>query len=123
MRYRRQSYSISFRTLIKRIALLTINREELSDRHRWGLPENGRRPWEDFHDRIWLPRCNSLAAAASSRMGRPLTTMERRRIWRARTPLVLSIALDDIERSAQPNSIESIVENLPQGIDRPDPTN
>jgi hypothetical protein len=80
-----------------------------------------RRPSDDFHDQVWLPLCNLIAEQAN-RLGRPLTLDDRRRIWRSRSSLVLETLLREIEHSTSLEPLEKALQDLPPGMDRPDPT-
>jgi hypothetical protein len=81
-----------------------------------------RRPSDDFHDQTWLPLCANLAAAAAERLNRSLTERERRKVWRARSVLVLEVALKEIQASGDGPAVAMLLASLPSGIDRPDPT-
>ena len=81
-----------------------------------------RKPADDYHDHTWLPLCTRIAAAASSRLDRPLTAKERRVLWRARSVLVLEVASKEIQTAANPDAVVALLAGLPTGLDRPDPT-
>ena len=86
------------------------------------MPDGWRKPSDAFHDQTWLPLCTSVAVAASRVLNRPLTPKERRAIWRAKTVLLLETVRDEIARSTDPQAVAVLLAQLPQGIDRPDPT-
>ena len=86
------------------------------------LPEDHRRPSDDFHDRVWLPLCQRVEDAAVARLNRPLSEKERRRIWRSRSELVLEVALKEIAEAPSSQHVGVLLATLPTGIDRPDPT-
>jgi hypothetical protein len=80
-----------------------------------------RRPSDDFHDQIWLPLCNQVAKLAAAKMQRPLSSDERRMVWRGRSQLVLELLLKELT-SASPGEAIALLRNAPTGMDRPDPT-
>lgn len=82
----------------------------------------GRKPADEYHDRTWLPLCTSVADAATPLLGRPLTPKERRSVWRARSALVLEVALKEIRVAESADAIAALLATLPTGMDRPDPT-
>jgi hypothetical protein len=82
----------------------------------------GRKPADEYHDRIWLPLCTSVADAATTLLGRPLTPKERRSVWRARSALVLEVALKEIRAAQNAHTIAELLARFPTGMDRPDPT-
>jgi hypothetical protein len=81
-----------------------------------------RKPSDVYHDETWLPLCERLAEAAAQRLNRPLTASERRAIWRARSELVLQVALSEIQAGTDPQAVSAVLAAMPTGIDRPDPT-
>ncbi len=101
---------------IRRVSLIRSQRIPLA------IPVEYRKPSDDFHDQIWLPLCEKVAAAASQRLNRELTEKERRTIWRTRSELTLNVALAEIEQSADPQQVAVLLATLPPGMDRPDPT-
>jgi hypothetical protein len=84
------------------------------------VPADRRKASDDYHEQVWLPLCEKVADAASSRLGRPLTAKERRTIWRARTELVLDVLLDEVKKAGSPEEVHSLLASLPSGMDRPD---
>jgi hypothetical protein len=80
-----------------------------------------RRPSDDYRDQVWLPLCNLIAEAAGH-LGRPLTTDERRKIWRSRSSLILETILREIEQTNTRARLGQVLRDLPPGMDRPDPT-
>ena len=120
--------ALPFAALI--IAIIAVN--VLRNVHRisgsangdWSSPADpaARKPADEFHDQTWLPLCVAVSEAAELRLGRPLSNRERRAIWRARSPLVLEIALQDIQATTTSDSVTALIAALPSGIDRPDPT-
>ena len=81
-----------------------------------------RRPSDVYHDETWLPMCGRLADTAAQRLSRPLTPNERRAIWRARSELVLQVALSEVQFATDPQAVTDVLAAMPTGIDRPDPT-
>ena len=81
-----------------------------------------RRPSDVYHDETWLPLCERLADATAQRLNRPLTPSERRAIWRARSELVLQVALSEVQAATDPRTVSDVLAAMPTGIDRPDPT-
>ncbi len=81
-----------------------------------------RRPSDVYHDETWLPLCERLAEAAAQRLARSLTGNERRAIWRARSELVIDIALSEVQAATDPQAVSDVLAAMPTGIDRPDST-
>ncbi|HYE19155.1 MAG TPA: hypothetical protein VEA69_11960 [Tepidisphaeraceae bacterium] len=89
----------------------------------FGFPERGRKPSDDYHDQVWVPVCTRVADAAEARLGRALSARERRAVWRAKSALVLEVALKEIEGAAGDKGVvERLLGELPAGVNRPDPT-
>jgi hypothetical protein len=83
----------------------------------------GRRtPSDEFHDRTWLPLCKSIADAVNNKLNRPLTAVERRKLWRSRSPLILEVGLKEIQAASTADEVNALLAKLPPGMDRPDPT-
>ena len=82
-----------------------------------------RRPSDVYHDDIWLPMCRQLADAAARRLNRPLTANESSAIWRARSELVLQVALSEVHAATDAKAVTDVLAAMPSGIDRPDPKN
>jgi hypothetical protein len=83
--------------------------------------ESHQRPSDEFREQTWAPLCNSVATAAAAKLRRPLSSKERRLIWRSRTRLVLESILPDIEIASDPATVETLLKSLPSGLNRPDP--
>lgn len=116
---------VSFVALISMIRMLRGLREvrELRTRRMpLVLSAEVRRPADDFHDRVWLPLCRRVERAAATRLNRPLSEKERRNIWRSRSPLVLEVALKEIESTDTQQEVAVLLATLPSGMERPDPT-
>jgi hypothetical protein len=58
----------------------------------------------------------------SARLNRSLTQIERRKVWRARSALVLEIALKELDAATDQQVVAKLLAALPSGLDRPDPT-
>jgi hypothetical protein len=86
------------------------------------VPDDFRKPSDDFHDQTWLPLCNKIANSAIAKLTRPLTCDERRIIWRTRAPLTLEVVWSEIESASTAEQIMELLYSLPPGMDRPDPT-
>ena len=80
-----------------------------------------RKPSDDFHDQIWLPLCDKIDSAIT-KTGVSLSEEQRRRIWRSRAPLVLEVLLREIEAAQSPDEVSQLLQSLPPGMNRPDPT-
>ena len=117
-----------FAALILAIFVIRIMRgfrragELLDKRVPLSVPSEHRRPTDDFHDKTWLPLCERVASIACVRTHRPLTQKERRIIWRARAPVVLEAALQEMEEANGSEAVGALLARLPSGLDRPDPT-
>jgi hypothetical protein len=86
------------------------------------LPEDHRRPSDDFHDQTWLPLCQSIASDASGKSNRPLTLDEWRTVWRTRSQLILEVAVNEIRAASNSEEVSTLLHTLPPGMNRPDPT-
>jgi hypothetical protein len=84
-------------------------------------PRRPRRASDDFHDQLWLPLCELIAAQAE-KLDYQLSHAERRRIWRSRSPLVLEVLMRELESASDVTTVERLLKELPPGMDRPDPT-
>ena len=93
-----------------------------SQRQPLTVPDSHRKPVDEFHDRKWLPLCQSIAETACQRLNRPLTSFERRAIWHSRAPLILEVLLNEIRAASSDAEVASLLASLPPGMDRPDPT-
>jgi hypothetical protein len=107
--------------------------EFLVDKRRLGLEEIARRHREycekrygasrkEYHNRTWLPLCESVAEAASQKLSRPLTPDERRMVWNSLTKKPLDKLLRALRVVSAPEEVESLLTKLPQGREKPDPT-
>lgn len=121
--------SLPFAALAAAVILIRVLRgvrqfqEIRATREPLSLNPSLRKPSDDYRDEIWLPLCERLAEAAANRLNRPLTTKERRAIWRARSELVLEIALSEVQAANHPHAVSDVLAAMPTGIDRPDPSN
>ena len=95
---------------------------EQRSRNNWSLPSETRKPADDFHDQIWLPLCDRIAAVAGKTLSRALSAKERKAIWRMRSLLALETVGKEIEMSTDPQAVAVLLATLPPGMDRPDPT-
>jgi hypothetical protein len=62
---------------------------------------------------MWLPLCQRVADASVAKLNRPLTFEERRTIWRARSQLVLEIAVDEINAAATSPEAIALLKQYP----------
>jgi len=88
---------------------------------REGGGDHARRASDDFHDQVWLPLCQLIGGHAL-RLNYSLSHVERRRIWRSRSPLILEVLLREIETANSGDALGKAISQLPPGMDRPDPT-
>lgn len=120
--------ALPFAGLIAAILTIRILRRfrELDEARRQRMEDSfnapRRKPSDDLHDQVWFPLCDRLAQVAAERIGRPLTSQQRKRIWRSRTTTVLEIAMKEVEAARSPEEVAALLTTLPQGVNRPDPT-